>query len=309
MSSRATITAVDLIGDVVGDTHLTIPHLPTPHAEARATGKRRLLGGTAGHVARWLHLLEQAGLYAPAHPPAIRIWTTLDAKAAAELAYCDLSGCTFVGQGTEVYVLTLPDGEKALLSYVPPDLPKRKLPSKSQLFYLSAYTLLTADPLREIVEPCEALAAKGARLIFDLAPLIHQMERKLVLRLVSKAHVAIGNDEEWAHLFFQEKHSQARARAALELGAGCVHIKRGAKGAQVFWGTGGGIEMAPPPAHAVNTAGAGDAYTAALLACLVAGHDDSYAARLASYCGALHTEQRPETENIAALQHMLAELL
>ncbi|HEY7122885.1 MAG TPA: carbohydrate kinase family protein [Ktedonobacterales bacterium] len=305
MPGQIPIHTIDLVGDVVWDTHLIVPHLPAPTAEARATSRQRRLGGTAGHVARWLHLLEQAGFY-PTTPPTIRVWATLDSKAAAELAFCDLTGSTFVEQGAEVYVLALPDGEKAMMSYVPPDLPKRTLPSKSALFYLSAYTLLVGDALRDIVEPCEALAAKGALLVFDLAPLIHQMERKLVLRLVSKARVAIGNDEEWQHLFFQEKSSSRRARAALELGAGCVHLKRGAKGAQVFWASGGGIEIVPPSTQAINTTGAGDAYTAALLACLVAGRDDNYAARLASFCGTLHTEQRSDAENIAALQNTLA---
>jgi sugar/nucleoside kinase (ribokinase family) len=304
MAGYSPISAIDLIGDVVWDTHLTVPHLPTPKAEARATSRRRLLGGTAGHVAHWLHLLEQGGFY-PSTPPAIRVWTALDRKAAAALAFCDLSGCAFVEQGAEVYVLTLPDGEKAMMSYVPPDLPRRVFPAQSALFYLSAYTLVVGDALHDIVEPCETLVAKGSLLVFDLAPLIHQMERKLVLRLVSKARIAIGNDKEWAHLFFQEKRPQERARAALELGAGCVHIKRGAKGAQVFWGTGGGIETMPPPSQPISTAGAGDAYTAALLACLAAGRDDHYAARLASCCGALHTEQRSEAENIAALQNAL----
>lgn len=305
MPGQTSLHTIDLVGDVVWDTHLTVPHLPTPHAEARATSRQRRLGGTAGHVARWLHLLERAGFY-PTKPPDIRVWAPLDSKAAAELAFCDLSGCTFVEQGAEVYVLTLPGGEKAMMSYVPSDLPRRRLPSSSTLFYLSAYTLLVGDALHDIVEPCEALVAKGALLVFDLAPLIHQMERKLVLRLVSKARVAIGNDEEWQHLFFQEKDLVKRARAALELGARCVHMKRGAKGAQVFWGTGGGIETVPPSTQAVNTTGAGDAYTAALLACLVARRDDNYAARLASFCGTLHIEQRPEVENLAALQNTLA---
>jgi sugar/nucleoside kinase (ribokinase family) len=307
MAGPMPIHAIDLIGDVVWDIHLTIPHLPTPQAEARATSRQRLLGGTAGHVARWLHLLEQAGFYL-ATPPDIRLWASLDSKAAAELAFCDLSGCTFVKQGAEVYILTLPDGEKAMISHVPPDLPRPALPPASALFYLSAYTLLVRDALHDIVEPCEALVAKGALQVFDLAPLIHQMERKLVLRLVSKARVAIGNDEEWAHLFFQEKNAYQRARAALELGAGGVHMKRGAKGALACWGTGSGIETMPPPAQPVSTAGAGDAYTAALLACLAAGRDENYAARLASFCGALHTEQRTEAENIAALQRVFAEL-
>lgn len=305
MPGQTSLHPIDLVGDVVWDTHLTVPHLPTPQAEARATSRQRRLGGTAGNAARWLHLLEQAGFYS-ATPPDIRVWAALDSKAAAELAFCDLAGCTFVEQGAEVYVLTLPDGEKAMMSYVPPDLPKRPLPSTSALFYLSAYTLLVGDVLHDIVEPCEALVARGALLVFDLAPLIHQMERKLVLRLVSKARVAIGNDEEWQYLFFQEKDLVKRAQAALELGAGCVHLKRGAKGARVFWASGGGIEIVPPSTQAINTTGAGDAYTAALLACLAIGRDDNYAARLASFCGTLHTRQRPEAENLAALQNTLA---
>src|SRR5690349_8153685 len=160
---------IDLIGDVAWDTHLAVPHLPVPSVEARATDRHRSLGGTASHVARWLRLLAQAGLY-PSAPPGIRVWAVLDAKAAAVLPYCDTAGCPRVPQISEVYVLTQPDGEKAMLSYVPPDLPPRPLPSHSAFFYLSAYTLLTPNASAGIVESCERLIAQGAQMVFDLAP-------------------------------------------------------------------------------------------------------------------------------------------
>src|SRR5690348_2679171 len=124
--------AIDLVGDVVWDTHLTVPHLPTPGREARATERTRRIGGTASHVACWLHLLAQAGLY-PSEPPLIRLWAALDALASRELAFCDTSACPIVPQIGEVYVLNLRDGEKAMMSYIPPDLPQRPLPARSSL--------------------------------------------------------------------------------------------------------------------------------------------------------------------------------
>ncbi|HEU5367727.1 MAG TPA: carbohydrate kinase family protein [Ktedonobacterales bacterium] len=295
---------IDLIGDVLWDTHLAVPHLPTPGREARATSRRHLLGGTASHVARWLHLLAEAGLYAST-PPAIRLWAVLDVEAASALASCDTSACPLAPQISEVYALTRPDGEKAMISLVPPDLPPRPLPPTSTFFYLSAYMLLAPDARERIVEPCERLIAQGAQMVFDLAPLAHQMESALAQRLIGRARVALGNDVEWLEVF-KASSSEETIQAALALGASSVHIKRGEHGSILARADGSHAEMPAAPCHPVNSTGAGDAYTAAALAALVAGHSDHWAQRLATFCGALHTEQRPDSENIAALRHFLA---
>jgi ribokinase len=299
-------TAIDLIGDVAWDTHLTVPHLPTPGREARATSRSRRLGGTAAQVARWLHLLAQAGLY-PSAPPEIRLWTSLDATAVGELAFCDTSACALVAQIGEVFVLTEPDGEKAMISFVPPDLPLRPLPAQSTLFYLSAYTLLAPDAERQIVGPCERLVKKGARMVFDLAPLVQHMDRQLLRRLVGLAYIALGNEEEWSYLF-QARQNKAAAQAALALGAGSVYLKRGAKGSILFCANGSSAGTEAAPSVPVNTTGAGDAYTAAILAAFAAGRNDHWALQLATYCGALQTEQRADAENIAMLHSALVSL-
>ncbi|HLV98889.1 MAG TPA: carbohydrate kinase family protein [Ktedonobacterales bacterium] len=294
---------IDLIGDVVWDTHLAVPHLPMPGVEARATSRRRLLGGTASHVARWLHLLARAGLHSSA-PPGIRVWAVLDAQAAEALAFCDTVVCPRVPEISEVFVLTRPDGEKAMISVVPPDLPARPLPARSSLFYLSAYTLLAPNARERIVEPCAALVAEGAQMVFDLAPLIHQMDRALVERLVGLARTALGNEEEWQRLFHLPDAREA-ALAGLALGAGTVHLKRGAQGSILLQADGSSRELPAAASQPVSTAGAGDAYTAAVLAALAAGRSSGWAQRLATFCGALHTEQRPDSENIAALRGFL----
>ncbi len=299
----ATLSPIDLVGDVTWDIHLAIPHLPTPAKEARATNRTRRLGGTASHVARWLHLLAQTGLY-PAEPPGIRLWAVLDAQAARALSFCDTSSCPIVPQIGEVYTLTLPDTEKALLSFFPPDLPPRPLPTQSSLLYLSAYALLTPDAGQHILTSCERLIAEGAQLVFDLAPLAQHIERKLLQRLIGLARIALGNEEEW-HTVFKTTSGEEGARAAIEHGAGCVHLKRGAQGALLFCADGTSTAVAPAPCQPINTTGAGDAYTAATLAALAAGRDDHWAIRLATFCGALQTEQRLDPENIARLRAFL----
>ncbi len=298
--------SIDLIGDVVWDTHLAVPHLPMPGIEARATSRRRLLGGTASHVARWLHLLAQAGIYSSA-PPGIRVWAVLDVQAAEALAFCDTAACPRVPEISEVFELTQPDGEKAMISAVPPDLPPRPLPARSFLFYLSAYTLLAPNAREQIVEPCAALVAQGAKMVFDLAPLIHQMDRALVQRLVGLAQIALGNEEEWQRLFDQPDAREA-ALAGLSLGASVVHLKRGAQGSMLFQADGFSRDLPAAASQPISTAGAGDAYTAAVLAALAAGRSSEWAQALAIFCGALHTEQRPNSDNIAALQRILPSL-
>jgi sugar/nucleoside kinase (ribokinase family) len=296
--------AIDLVGDVVWDTHLTVPHLPTPGREARATERAHRIGGTASHVARWLHLLAQAGLY-PSEPPVIRIWAALDARASKELSFCDTSACPIVPQIGEVYVLNLHDGEKAMMSYVPPDLPPRPLPTRSSLLYLSAYTLLAPDAGQQIVETCVRLVAQGTQLVFDLAPLVQQIDTALIQRLVALSWVVLGNEEEW-RVIFKTNDSKEGARAALELGSGRIHLKCGERGSILFRADGSSAEFPAQPSQPRSSAGAGDAYTAATLATLAGGQNVLWSGMLASFCGALHTEQRPDAENIALLQAYLS---
>ncbi|HEU5199984.1 MAG TPA: carbohydrate kinase family protein [Ktedonobacterales bacterium] len=298
--------AIDLVGDVVWDTHLAVPHLPTPGREARATERARRIGGTASHVARWLHLLAQTGLY-PSEPPMIRLWAALDALASRELAFCDTSACPIVPQLGEVYVLNLRDGEKAMMSYVPPDLPQHPLPARSSLLYLSAYTLLAPDAGQQIVETCARLVAQGTQLVFDLSPLVQQIDAVLIQRLVALACVALGNEEEWRAIF-KTTDGEESARAALALGAGSIHLKRGEHGSILFRADGSSVEFPAQPSQPRSSAGAGDAYTAATLAALASGLDEIWGGKLASYCGALHTEQRPDAENIASVQAYLTTL-
>ena len=296
--------AIDLVGDVVWDTHLEVPHLPTPGREARATERTHRIGGTASHVARWLHLLAQTGLY-PSEPPAIRIRTVLDANAARELAFCDTSACPIVPQIGEVYVLNLADGEKAMMSYVPPNLPPRPLPATSSLLYLSAYTLLAPDAGQQIAETCARLVAQDTRLVFDLAPLVQQIDPPVIQRLAALARVALGNEDEWRAVF-QTTTGEEAVRAALALGAGSVHLKRGERGSILFRADGSSAEFPAQPSRPRSSAGAGDAYTAAILAALASGQNDLWSGRIASFCGALHTEQRPDAENIALLRAYLS---
>jgi sugar/nucleoside kinase (ribokinase family) len=296
--------AIDLVGDVVWDTHLTVPHLPTPGREARATERTRRIGGTASHVARWLHLLAQAGLYS-SEPPAIRVWSVLDANAARALAFCDTSACPIVSQIGEVYVLNLRDGEKAMMSYVPPNLPPRPLPATSSLLYLSAYTLLAPDTGQQLVETCARLVAQGTQLVFDLAPLVQQIDIAQIQRLVALARIALGNEEEW-RVIFKTKDGKAGARAALELGAGSIHLKCGERGSILLRADGTSAEFPAASCQPRSSAGAGDAYTAATLATLASGQSELWGGRLASFCGALHTEQRPDAENIVRVQAHLA---
>jgi sugar/nucleoside kinase (ribokinase family) len=190
---------------------------------------------------------------------------------------------------------------------VPPDQPLRPLPASSPLLYLSAYTLLAPNAGQQIAETCARLVEQGAQLVFDLAPLVQQMDTALLQRLVALSRIALGNEEEWSAVF-HTKHSEEGARAALKLGAGSVHLKRGERGSLLFRADGSRAEFAAQPSQPRSSAGAGDAYTAAVLAAHASGHTETWAAMLASHCGALHTEQRPDAENIALLQAYLTAL-
>jgi 2-dehydro-3-deoxygluconokinase len=129
------------------------------------------------------------------------------------------------------------------------------------------------DPAAAVRYAVEAGRAAGATVCLDVnhRPKLWPPERaSAALRpLAAGAHVVVASEDELP-LVCDGPDEAARARALLDLGVREVVVKRGARGASAYTGTGRHDE----PARAVtvvDTVGAGDAFTAGYLSAFLDG--------------------------------------
>jgi 2-dehydro-3-deoxygluconokinase len=132
---------------------------------------------------------------------------------------------------------------------------------------------LGEDPAAAVRYAVEAGRAAGATVCLDVnhRPKLWPRERaSAALRpLAAGAHLVVASEDELP-LVCDGPDEAARARALLDLGVREVVVKRGARGASAYTGTGRHDE----PARAVtvvDTVGAGDAFTAGYLSAFLDG--------------------------------------
>lgn len=142
----------------------------------------------------------------------------------------------------------------------------RILPGCSVIHIGSIGTQLA--PGAEVVERTVQAARATATISYDVnaRPALfgsrpESVER--VSRLVAASDIAKASDEDLAWLY-PEQSVEAASAAWLDLGAAAVLVTRGASGASVFT-RGGRADVERAPVHVVDTIGAGDTFSAAVI--------------------------------------------
>ncbi|MCO6007660.1 ribokinase [Actinoallomurus purpureus] len=138
----------------------------------------------------------------------------------------------------------------------------------------SVVSLQLEIPLDAVLAAARAAKAAGARVVFNLSPPAAVPDELLAL-----CDPLVVNEHEAAFL------GASDPAGLLARGPRSVVITRGADGAVVADG-GGVIEVPSPRVEAVDTTGAGDAFTGALAWRLARGDDLAAAARFATRVGA-----------------------
>lgn len=256
--------SIAVIGSVNLDLVAAAPKLPSPGETVTGATLSRYPGGKGANQALAARRLgAEVKLLAKTGSDA----ASVEALALLRAEGVDLSGCVEdAGAATGVALIVVAEGGENQI-VVAPGANAKFAPSQFEPPDVDAVICQLEIPLETV-----AKAAAGARFFcLNAAP-----ARTLPEDLVQRVDLLVVNESEAA--FYGEALRRVR---------GNVAITYGAEGARLF---SHGEEIAsarPPKIDAVDTTGAGDAFTAALVVALVEGRDAAEALGRACAAGAL----------------------
>jgi sugar/nucleoside kinase (ribokinase family) len=164
----------------------------------------------------------------------------------------------------------------------------RSLLAGCDVFYLGGYLVLPAVSAPELAQLCAVARAGGARTVLDVVvPRGATVSLESVREALPFVDFFVPNEDEARALTGEaDPHSQAARLVAA--GSGTVIVTRGTAGAVLRSGD-ELLEVPAPRVDTVDQSGAGDAFSAGLIAGLLAGWDLARIVRFASVVGASAT--------------------
>lgn len=280
-------------GQVVIDLAMSVPHLPMPGGDIRATS----------------HLLTPGGGFnvlsaAAAMGADVSYAGAMGTGAWADLAWEGLHriGVPHIGpvldesQGC-VVALTDEDAERTFItvpgaeSKFPPGCTD-SLDVADSILVLSGYSLTYPEKVSELNRLLDRIEPGSCQVIVDVAPVVADIPLESLN--LAREHRPIWSMNEFeehvlAARFEITGRGEERAAALAEVLGGPVIARKGAIGALVADGTGDVTLLASIDVDCVDTNGAGDAHTGVMCAFLAEGANLHHSVRAGNVAGALAT--------------------
>lgn len=271
-----------LFGVLLLDRYFHIDRWPTRGQDGFLKREESFVGGCSINMAATIH-----NLGGQAH---IATCIGSDQMGQHILHYLDEHGLSdrFVhilpGATGSCLVFSEPDGERTFLTHTgvetlfPPTLAQDVLSLRPAWAGVTGYYLLGDNPTG-ILDCLEALRRAGTNFLFDPSPLVGDIEPEILARMVRISDILTPNSAELPPF-----GGEAGIHSLIEAGK-TVIFKRGASGGtayapdQVF-------DYAGAPCKAVDTTGAGDSFSGALLYAMTHRYSLKQGVELAARCAA-----------------------
>jgi sugar/nucleoside kinase (ribokinase family) len=164
----------------------------------------------------------------------------------------------------------------------------RSLLAECDVFYLGGYLVLPAVSAPTLAQLYADACAQGARTVLDVVvPREADVSIESVREILPHVDFFVPNEDE-ARALTSEAEPHRQAARLVEAGSGTVIVTRGTAGA-VLHSRNELLEVPAPRVESIDQSGAGDAFSAGLIAGMLAGWDAGRTLRLASVVGASAT--------------------
>jgi sugar/nucleoside kinase (ribokinase family) len=169
-----------------------------------------------------------------------------------------------------------------------PDHIDRSMLAGCDVFYLGGYLVLPAISAPKLAQLCAEARRGGARTVLDVVvPRGAAVSLESVREVLPLVDFFVPNEDE-ARALTGEADPHRQAARLVEAGSGTAIVTRGTAGA-VLRSRDELLEVPAPTVASIDQSGAGDAFSAGLIAAVLAGWDSERTMRFASVVGASAT--------------------
>lgn len=302
---------VALLGDTNVDIVLDVPGLPAAGGDALATSQSVGVGGSVTNTAILMRRLGVGVLLTTCVGDDPWSAVAREALAGEGIEATHVRSVSDASTSLNVVAVT-PDGERTMFAcrgasarLTAADVPEAAI-AASDWLHLSGYALLE-DPQRSAaLRALHVAQESGVPTSLDLPVGPSASARDVVLEAAQRLHLLILGEPEAAELLRDSEAASARAfsiGALRRLGPTVVALKLGSDGA-LLADNESVVEVPSVAVKALDTTGAGDAFSAGLVAGLTAGLSLAEAGALASICGAAAVTLRGAGRNMPRLEDL-----
>ena len=285
-----------ILGGLVPDVYYSVSRWPERGQDGFITDEKVVVGGCAVNMAV---TAENLGLRAH-----VVSCVGDDAVGGQMQKYMEENGLSsrFIrkvsGDSGKCLVFVEPDGERTFLTrkgaegLFSQELAEAVLEGKYAAVGVTGYYLLNNDSER-VIEVLEELYHRGTMILFDPSPLADSVRRDLLIRMMKISHIMTPNvtelkilEERWGgKLTLPEEERPDPENSLCGNDAPVFIVKDGSTGGTVYTPK-GSFPYQAERCEAVDTTGAGDSFSGALLYSMAEGLTMGDAVRLAAKCAA-----------------------
>jgi ribokinase len=274
--------SIVLFGGVLLDRYFHIDRWPTRGQDGFLEREESFVGGCSINMAATIHNLGGQGYIATcigSDPIGQHILDYLEENGLSRKLVHTVSGTS-----GSCIVFSEPEGERTFLTHkgsecsFPPAFAQDILSMAPAWAGVTGYYLLGDHP-EDIISCMEELHRNGTKFLFDPSPLVSEIEPDILARMIKISDILTPNASELAPFGGDE------GLLALASAGTTIVLTKGSFGGSVYTSE-GSFDYASAQCTVVDTTGAGDRFSGALLYAMTEGFTMKHGIQLAARCAA-----------------------